>query len=148
MTAGALAAHPASEWPLTSHLSLLAIPGVVPLARQHARRKLAQWHVLAHVSSDTEAVQLIVSELVTNAIRAYPGETQPLPSVQLWLSAGTASVLVQVWDANDSMPVLQEPDTGAAGGRGLMIVEALSKDWGAYRSAAPRGKIVWAVVCR
>jgi hypothetical protein len=43
--------------------------------------------------------------------------------------------VIHVWDASDSMPVRQEAAPGDDGGRGLMIIEALSADWGAYRKA-------------
>jgi hypothetical protein len=143
----ALAAYPGGEWPLSSHVSLLALPFVVPCARRHARCKLAQWHVSGGiVGGNAETIQLVVSELVTNAICAYPGKTQLVPSVQLWLSAGHGSVLVQVWDANDAMPVLQDPGLDALGGRGLMLVDALATDWGWYHCAALPGKVTWALV--
>jgi hypothetical protein len=43
------------------------------------------------------------------------------------------------------MPVRQEAGPGDDGGRGLMIIEALSTDWGAYRKAEG-GKAVWAMI--
>jgi anti-sigma regulatory factor (Ser/Thr protein kinase) len=111
-------------------------------SRSHTREQLARWQV----SGDTEAAELIVSELVTNAVRAYPGWTQPVPYVRLWLSSDREHVLVQVWDGADRMPVLQEPDQAATGGRGLLIVAALSKDWGWYQPAALPGKINWSLI--
>lgn len=65
-------------------------------------------------------------------------------AVRLELSGG--AVTVKVWDANDGqMPVL--PDSGATfleeHGRGLLLTDALSSKWGAYRSTTG-GKVVWA----
>ena len=53
---------------------------------------------------------------------------------------------MQVWDAaGDHMPALPDPDPTclAERGRGLLLTEALSSQWGAYRSAEA-GKVVWA----
>jgi anti-sigma regulatory factor (Ser/Thr protein kinase) len=94
-----------------------------------------------------ETAELIVSELVTNAVRASTGlpERRPgLPTVRLWLSADHECVLIEVWDADERMPVCEQPDPDAEHGRGLFLVEALSEDWGTYRPAGYPGKIVWA----
>ena len=44
------------------------------------------------------------------------------------------------------LPVLQNPGPDAVSGRGLLLVDALSADWGAYRPAALSGKVVWSIV--
>jgi anti-sigma regulatory factor (Ser/Thr protein kinase) len=94
-----------------------------------------------------ETAELLVSELVTNAVRAsagLPGRHLGLPVVQLWLGADHEHVLIEVWDADERMPVCQQPDLDAEHGRGLFLVEALSENWGTYRPAGYPGKIVWA----
>src|SRR5579862_5146488 len=53
-------------WPLCSYLELGALPTAVPCARLHARHVLWEWG-LNGLAADTE---LLVSELVTNAIKA------------------------------------------------------------------------------
>jgi hypothetical protein len=53
-------------WPLRNHLALGALPGAVPSARLHARHVLWEWGQ----KSLTEDVELIVSELTTNAVAA------------------------------------------------------------------------------
>jgi hypothetical protein len=55
--------------------------------------------------------------------------------------AGT-SLYVEVWDAGDGSPVVPRQHPEAEGGRGLLLVEVLSKRWDVYR---PRhgGKVVW-----
>jgi two-component sensor histidine kinase len=122
-----------------------ALPGAVPCARLHARLVLAEWNLKA--LADTG--ELIVSELITNAVRTSAGlpEAQHrLPAVQMWLSAENECVLVQVWDADHQLPVPQQPDPDAEHGRGLLLVESLSEDWGAYRPQRSIGKIVWAML--
>jgi anti-sigma regulatory factor (Ser/Thr protein kinase) len=135
----------ASSNPHQSHLVLGALPGAVPCARLHARLVLAEWGLKALA----ETAELLVSELVTNAVRASAGlpEAQHhMPTVQMWLSADHEAVLVQVWDADHRLPVPQQPDPDADHGRGLLLVESLSQAWGAYRPGRSIGKIVWATL--
>ena len=54
------------EWPLRSYLELPALPASVRSARLHARNILHEWHMAA--LADT--VELLVSEIITNAVRA------------------------------------------------------------------------------
>jgi anti-sigma regulatory factor (Ser/Thr protein kinase) len=122
-----------------------ALPGAVPCARLHARLLLAEWGLKALA----ESTELVVSELITNAVHASTGlpEAQhSLPAVRLWLSADHERVLVQVWDADHKLPVPQQPDPDAEHGRGLLLVESLSEAWGAYRPQRSIGKIVWAML--
>jgi len=109
----------------------------------HTRLVLAEWGLRAQA----ETAELLVSELVTNAIRASAAlaERQPCPpTVRLWLGAGHEQLLIQVWDADERMPVCEQPDPDAEHGRGLFLVEALSEDWGTYRPTGYPGKVVWA----
>jgi hypothetical protein len=104
---------------------------------------LAEWDLKALA----ETAELIVSELVTNAVRAsaaLPGRRLGLPTVELWLSAGHERVLIEVWDADERMPVCEQPDPDAEHGRGLLLVAVLSEEWGTRRPAGHPGKIVWA----
>ena len=139
-------------WPLQSSLELGAFPTAVPCARLHARCVLMEWGL----ASLAEVVELVVSELVTNAVQAtavladYP-EGQRLdtgvPPVRLQLrSDGHICVIVQIWDGNHQLPVRRDTGPEAEGGRGLLLVESLSAEWGSYRPAGSSGKVVWAVV--
>ena len=126
-----------------SRLVLGALPSAVPCARLHTRLVLAEWGLQALA----ETAELLVSELVTNAVRAsagLPGRRLGLPTVRLWLSADHEHALIEVWDADERMPVCEQPDPDAEHGRGLYLVEALSEDWGTHRPAGYPGKIVWA----
>jgi hypothetical protein len=55
-------------------------------------------------------------------------------------------MVVHVWDASPDIPVLQDTAPDEEDGRGLMLVEALSKDRGVDRTA-DGGKFVWAMIC-
>ncbi len=95
-----------------------------------------------------DTVELVVSEIVTNAVKAsHALDGGPFP-VRLWLLSDRKRLLVLVWDACPDPPVRMEPDDCTEGGRGLMLVDALSTRWDWY--AAPcdsvEGKAVWALV--
>ena len=135
------------EWPLHSYLELQALPVSVCSARRHARDILQQWRLEALA----DAVELLVSEIVTNAIRASAGlpPGQPkngrAPRVRIWLTSDRRSVLIQVWDGDDHRAVRQDAGLDAEAGRGLLLVEALSTRWGCHRPDGQDGKIVWAL---
>ena len=128
------------RWPLHDHVELGALPSSVPCARRHARLALEEWD-LDHLSDDALAV---VSELVTNAVQAAP-PAWPMPTVQLWLFADTWRLLIVVEDGSPWPPVPAGAAAAAEGGRGLMLVDALSVRWGWFpvhdRAMA---KYVWA----
>jgi hypothetical protein len=72
---------PQTSWPLQSFLELGPLPSAVPCARLHARQVVWEWG-LVRLSED---IELIVSELVTNAVRASEGLMPGVPHVRLWL---------------------------------------------------------------
>ncbi len=130
----------ADNWPLQSFLELGALPGAVPCARLHARQLLWEWGLTAL----RDDVELLVSELVTNAVRASQSMEQVFP-VRLRLLSDRSQVLILVWDANPQPPVPIDPGEDETG-RGLVLVEALSErwDWGATPDTG--GKMVWCIV--
>jgi hypothetical protein len=71
-----------------------------------------------------------------------------VPPVRLWLCSDRRVVHIQVWDGNPRMPVRRGDDLEAAGGRGLLLVEALCAKWGAVIPQGSSGKVVWAVCPR
>ena len=137
MTASAAAAATGARTH-RSYLEVAAVPGAVPYARRCTRHTLAAWK-LADLSSDAE---LIVSELMTNAVTATLGIRATAP-VALYLALDGRRLTLLVWDACPALPAQRQRDDDAAGGRGLQIVQALSDRWGTC--AIPgRGKVVWA----
>jgi hypothetical protein len=140
-----------SGWPLQSYLELGALPGAVPCARLHTRQVLWDWRL----SAIAETVELLVSELVTNSVRASADlardrdagtDAGDMSTVRFWLAADRQRVLIQVWDSSHWKPELQEPGLEAESGRGLLLVEALSSDWGSFVPNGWSGKVVWALV--
>jgi anti-sigma regulatory factor (Ser/Thr protein kinase) len=126
-----------------THLELAALPTAVPSARKHARAVALEWG-LRTLADD---VELVVSELVTNAIATTHNTPQGLtagsPVVRLWLASDLDAILVRVWDASPEMPLRRSPSPDDERGRGLMLVEHLSRDSGAHR--IEKGKMVWAI---
>ena len=128
------------HWRLTSKLELGPLPSAVPCARLHAKNIFREWD-LAHVADDAE---LIVSELMTNALKA----ARPLPDIQpitLYLQASRDYLMISVWDALPAAPAPQPHAIDSETGRGLEIVSLLSDRWGFYHPA-DGGKLVWAAL--
>jgi anti-sigma regulatory factor (Ser/Thr protein kinase) len=145
MPGGCLTSAPESppRWPLQSRLELAALDTAPACARKHAKAVILEWGLPA--LADT--AELLVSELVTNAVRAsaaLPSRTLPSPVVELWLVSDGQSIVAHVRDDSNVMPERRDADPDSASGRGLLLVEALGKDWGAYRKIT--GKVVWVLI--
>jgi anti-sigma regulatory factor (Ser/Thr protein kinase) len=140
--ASAVASVPfAAQWPLRSFLELGALPSAVPCARLHVRQVLWEWGL----TTFGDSVELLVSELVTNAVQISSGTVQDVP-VRLWLASDRTQVGVFSWDASPLPPVQQDAGDDAESGRGLMIVQAVSARWGWDFTPDLGGKVVWAKV--
>jgi anti-sigma regulatory factor (Ser/Thr protein kinase) len=86
-----------------------------------------------------EAVRLVVSELVTNAVVHGDGD------VELCLDLDQRCVRISVADEDDGAPSPVDADPGAVSGRGLRLVDEIADRWGtAPRSDGRPGKTVWA----
>ncbi|MFK0287498.1 SpoIIE family protein phosphatase [Streptomyces sp. NPDC090499] len=121
----ALDADHVATWGVTPH------PSAVAKARKDTVEQLKAW-------GQTEAAfvtELVVSELVTNAIRY--GE----PPIQLRLILDR-SLICEVSDASSTAPHMRRARTYDEGGRGLLLVAQLTQRWGTRQSAA--GKTIWA----
>ncbi|WP_079198601.1 SpoIIE family protein phosphatase [Streptomyces sp. CB03911] len=99
-------------------------------ARTLVREQLAAWHLEA--LSDT--TELLVSELVTNAVRVARDR------VRLQLIR-VDKLLVEVSDDNHNLPSLEPAEALGETGRGLHLVTKLAERWGSARKAV--GKVVW-----
>jgi len=94
-------------------------------------RKLREWGL----DDAIPTTALIVSELVTNAIRHATGP------VELRLLRDRA-LICEVSDGSSVSPRLRRAQTTDEGGRGLFLVAQLSQRWGTRYTA--RGKVIWA----
>lgn len=138
------------EWPLRSYLELRALPTSVRSARRRVRSVLREWGMAAL----TDTVALVVSEIVTNAVRASAGialeqheagHARRTPRIRFWLTSEGHNVLIRVWDEDHRHPTWQNAGLDAEAGRGMLLVEALSVRWGCSMQDGQGGKIVWAV---
>ena len=133
--------HP---WPSYTMLELGALPEAVPCARAHAKIMLLIWGL----SELSESVELLVTELVSNAVKATQELKSPIrPPVRMRLSTDGRRVLIEMWDASALMPVPTEASFEAESGRGLRLVDAISDKWGHY-ATTDGGKVVWAEIAR
>jgi serine phosphatase RsbU (regulator of sigma subunit)/anti-sigma regulatory factor (Ser/Thr protein kinase) len=112
------------SWTLPSELTSAS------KARSLVRRPLRRWG-LADLVPTTE---LLVSELVTNAVRYAQGKI----GLRLVLEGG---LVCEVLDESAALPRLRHPDDSDERGRGLQVVSQLAQRWGARRAGA--GKVVW-----
>lgn len=127
-------------WALQDFLEFGALVSAVPCARLHARQVLWEWGL----ASLGESAELLVTELISNAVKASRAARQVSP-VRLWLMSDRAQILILVWDASPEPPVRVDANAETENGRGLMLVEAISTQWGWYRGGS-RGKFAWAVL--
>ena len=130
------------RWPLRSFLELGALPSAVPCARLHTRHLLWEWGVLHTAMGDS--AELLVSEIVTNAIQVSQADMYSAP-VRLWLLADRARLLILVWDASPVAPVRVSSSADVENGRGLLLVETISARWGWHFLPDKGGKVVWAL---
>ncbi|MDX3311999.1 ATP-binding protein [Streptomyces sp. NPDC054884] len=119
-------------------------------ARRFTRRTLGQWDV----DDRSDDVCLVVSELVTNALRhglssddlpREPGRQHP--PVRLHLMRWTERLVCAVRDPSHDSPLPQEgEDFSAESGRGLFLVDSFADSWGWQPLAGSLGgKVVWAL---
>ncbi|MCT9092493.1 ATP-binding protein [Streptomyces sp. ASQP_92] len=105
-------------------------------ARDWTREHLATLDWAQKTPEVMDDVLLTVSELVTNA------HVHARSAAQLILTWDEECLHVTVHDSSPRLPEQRDPDDGALGGRGLMLIDALSDEWHAY--PCPRGKNVTA----
>jgi anti-sigma regulatory factor (Ser/Thr protein kinase) len=109
-----------------------------PASVGRARRFVAEQLAEIGVPDPGTAAELVVSELVTNAMihaRTYI-TVRVLPAAE--------SARVEVVDGSTAMPGLRVASPLSDSGRGLMLVEHFARAWGIDRTEA--GKVVWFVV--
>ena len=106
-------------------------PAAVARARKMAGEQLAEWGL-----TEAEfATELIVSELVTNALR-YGGAPIELRLIR------DSALICEVSDGSSTAPHLRRARVFDEGGRGLLLVAQLAERWGSRQTAT--GKTIWA----
>jgi anti-sigma regulatory factor (Ser/Thr protein kinase) len=119
-------------------------PESVRTSRDFTRTTLADWRL----SVLADMAELVVSELVTNALRhgvpSAPG-TVGDHCIRLRLLAQAPFVICIVTDPGTDIPVLRDSGPTEESGRGLNVVESCSVQWG-WQLLDDGGKIVWALL--
>ena len=117
----------------THRVELAADPVSVCEARLFVRDRLRD-HGLAEIESD---VQLVVSELATNAL------THAGTPYTVTVHGDDIGVVLTVKDGSPEQPAVLKVEAMATGGRGMLIVDMLSQDWGSVERPGA-AKSVWA----
>ncbi len=115
--------------------SVLAEPAVVGLLRDQVALYLDKWGLADRV----DEVALVVSECVTNAVNATPGEV-----IRFGMFRIPGFVKIEVTDPSADIPEPRQAGDVDEGGRGLMIVDALAESWGCRPHGG--GKTTWALL--
>ncbi|MFH9713005.1 SpoIIE family protein phosphatase [Streptomyces luteogriseus] len=110
---------------------LAADPALVGEVRAAALRWLSGWGL----DETAFAAELILSELITNAIR------HGADPIRVRLLYGR-TLICEVSDASNTAPHLRRAASTDEGGRGLFLVAQLSQSWGTRY--LPEGKVIWA----
>ncbi len=121
--------------PVRASWKVWRLPEAVMHARRFTARRLRAWGA----SEQVDVVQLVVSELVTNAVVHTQGD------VRLDLTLAGDRLRVSVTDSMPRTPVKPRAvDWDSTGGRGIMLVEAVSAAWGSVPVGG--GKQVWSEI--
>ncbi|MFE5371161.1 ATP-binding protein [Streptomyces mirabilis] len=113
--------------------------GCIAEARHHAVAFLDQAHADHHLPVSARArdlTQLVVSELVTNALKYAPGP------VLMELRITACAVDVVLWDSEPTVPAARAADPDRIGQHGLEIVKAVTEDL--FTEQEPVGKRITA----
>ncbi|MET9256269.1 SpoIIE family protein phosphatase [Streptomyces sp. NPDC003717] len=121
-----LPAHQVATWDIP------ADPSLVAPVRKQVLEQLSSWALL----DASFTAELVVSELVTNAIR------YGLPPIRLRLIHDATTLICEVSDTSHTAPHLRRARTWDEGGRGLLLVAQLTQRWGSRHT--PEGKTIWA----
>ena len=87
-----------------------------------------------------DAIALVVSELVTNAVRHARTE------ITVKVARRADRVEIEVTDQGGGQVTLQAPPPSVAHGRGLQLVQTLTRRWGVIPAGSGSGKTVWCTV--
>jgi anti-sigma regulatory factor (Ser/Thr protein kinase) len=144
--------RPGQSQPLNAGtVGLVAMPSAPFWARRYTRWFLNSCQGVS--TGIAETAELLVSELVTNSVR-FSGDPAPklgpsrrvnAPLITLSLRHFPESLLIEVFDTDTKPPVLADASGDAESGRGLMLVDALSKEWSYFLSRGG-GKVVYCVI--
>ena len=142
-------ARPGQPRPMDAGMfALVTLPTSPFWARRYTRSFLDSCRGMTE--STAETAELLVSELVTNAVRFSGDPARTLryseranaSLISLSLRHFCEGLLIEVYDTDSNPPIRSNPDDYAENGRGLILVDALSKEW-SYFFPPGGGKVVY-----
>jgi anti-sigma regulatory factor (Ser/Thr protein kinase) len=107
-------------------------PAAAAEARSQVRAAICAWKV----SVDPDIAVLLTSDLVTNAITHGDGKT-----VTLAIRCSCGHLRIEIYDTSRSLPMAVDEPAVTKTGHGLVLVAALSTEWGSFRT--PAGRVVY-----
>jgi len=116
-------------------LDITREPSAVPNTRHFVQAKLTEWEL---DEDPAQTAVLLATELATNAVRHGRGQ------IRLRLRRTYHALYIEVDDDGSALPDRRHADNDDEGGRGLLLVEALSEAWGTR--PLDHGKSVWCAV--
>jgi anti-sigma regulatory factor (Ser/Thr protein kinase) len=125
----------ATEPAIEARLKLPSHPSAGPAARQFLTRTWLDWHARDAIETGC----LVISELVTNAVR------HSKTGIEVTLGRHDGLLRIAVRDPDPAHPVALDPDPFRISGRGIRLVETISRDLGVLPTH-DGGKVVWATV--
>jgi len=116
-------------------MTLRAVPAAAATARREITRRLSAWVAV----NALEDVRLLLSELVTNALRH--GKVTPEDEIGVRAEVADGTVRIEVHDPGRNGEVERRRPGARGGGYGLLLVDRLTNRWGVDRQD---GTTVWA----
>lgn len=120
--------HPANG------LSMEFATSLAPAAHSAREARRFVMTALAGRGLDSESAELVVAELMANVVQHAETEVE----VKLFIGA---TVRLEVHDGNALIPAMRDAAEDAESGRGLFIIDALSRSWGIEKTDT--GKCIW-----
>lgn len=132
-----------ADEPLILAAELPRSPHSPSAARRLTRSALGLWRVRPDV---LDTAELLISELVSNAVKcSQAGPEEKAGTIALTLRLHRAELTAWVSDPETGPPIVREARADAENGRGMLLVQALSKERG-YYPRPPDGKVVYFVL--
>lgn len=144
------------ECGMSARIRLGALPSASGVGRRFVSSLLTDWDATELIDDACT----VTSELVTNSVAATgrtTGPSQPMAGetvrmIVLRIELTDAQLKIAVWDNSTDLPTPRDTDDEDEHGRGLLIVKALSAEWGSFLAPEPPstalGKNTWCVLAR
>lgn len=122
-----------------ARLALRSDPSSTPRARRFVEQVVHAWQC----ETVGDVAELLTSEVVTNAVVHGAGHGAD-GHIELRVRRTEGTLRVEVVDRGQDVPVVRDATSDDLGGRGMLLVDALSREWGVSRAVdGSASKAVW-----